>query len=1545
MQICEVVVFGAFKEIDAEYYLPPPPPAEAEYTRVHIPTPRTDEQLAALGMDNIYMHAVEDTRVYQKLNDHHWNAADRLFDYNPRGGFWRGHSFSEDAVTLDMVVPTNVSLLRVRPTSFRSGQDGGTRLLEVQTGTPGEPVNVVDAGMTVNISEPRDGDSPADYQPQLLIDGDPTTCTKIPRPSSDMGYFRIDLGSRRDVKRIVVHNAGVDGQYILSVGDTVEAVDRHPEWNDAERCGAYRYFGFGSEGDVRYPFNEFYCEKTGRFLTLRTWLHDLELCEIEVVVHEQAEWTVLTTMELPPVFHLDDDDVPWIEHQLAQPVETRHLRLVSRTFYKQSPGLGAFQAWSAQPAPRFQIVNSQSSSTADHAPGLLMDLFWGQSGTSLADKLTHLQAEARGPPEIRTVVPQVDFIAESNSAPIEIAQDGRAYFGASASATAEQWVAFAVPFSVWPALTLNISERHLGAAETFTATAANISGQGFWLRVERTDAGAAGGWPAEIVAPGGRHALTVDWRTVAAFPPGRSKNSAGESYFAPTDNYFARLRGTLVSAEGGPHTLHLLADDYGYVLLDGKVVIAGHPDPTTWQNTIEELSADVVLEAGRHHELEIFYVEKCCSQRLLLQWSSPRFIKTAIPASALFHRRGPQCLSSPYRWQVVLADCDASNPDQYWRVDGGFLRSASVHHPDSDCLDGDNVEQALMSTCAPGGWATERAPDDAVWNPDNRYERSQWQSQLWRPVNGRLMLLSRRNTTVGDCDYRVYDSSTYTQTWKCEQEHAAPPHMCLSARATGRSDEYLQLAECGSGPNPELDWHLAPVTAVQGVEKVFDGAFAVYRDHRLNTGSSSPDALQPWPLQLDQQACVRGAPGDECAWACDGTCDTTSHIAEANICAAGTDSFDCDYDTKIKACAQACLANDECQSFNVGLWMVQDGYVNCYLIAAATAANPGRLYSDQSWTYYERLLPVGADPPPSLVPYTTPCELHSSMDTCPNTTCVWAPVNPAVIDDPICTDTNLGPGVVGGLPFACAFYKASDAVGDPSHLRTPYYSISPPPPPSPLCSRQCDLDVVLDQCKVTCEAEYLCPAAEFRCFAPEAVPTLAPTPAPTFECPQAFGVEVVNGRCRCRQGYRCKDGSEMCKTGTAGGGALQVAYFEPSCVGCTCIYDATSSWWDTHSTGTPTTSPTPGPTGVPTTSPTNRPTGAPTTAAPTTAAPTNAPTTAAPTKAPTDTPSSPPTVPPLGGAGSATGATSNSGGSSGGPALMIGVSLAVVALVAVLVGAVVYKRSVRDTRRVSHSDLYAGGRKAAGESPRAAAARGASATSVGPGGLDVPAKAAPTQTIGLDGGSPRGFRGAPWMVEDMSNSRGSQSSGEDKALWTGTASNPIYHVTSEEALDAIYSQGEGSSQSEGDTSSHDRSSLEDSVGADGGGGGAGGGAGASEDVGYVPLCEEGSSGSESGRRGSESGSRGSSSTLSAEEARDSVAELSRVMVGWEDGGDDDGPSPSAELGGEQGRGEDEGEGEGEDEDDEDEESYGFQPSRAPSVRLKSATLKSDFSEM
>ena len=103
--------------------------------------------------------------------------------------------------------------------------------------------------------------------------------------------------------------------------------------------------------------------------------------------------------------------------------------------------------------------------------------------------------------------------------------------------------------------------------------------------------------------------------------------------FSGTPDYnTARFTGTIVPKYTEDYTFHMKGDDGFRLWIDGKLII------DFWEQKweIEQVSAPVSLEAGKHYDIKVEYLQGWGGAWLRMDWESASQKREAVPESALF---------------------------------------------------------------------------------------------------------------------------------------------------------------------------------------------------------------------------------------------------------------------------------------------------------------------------------------------------------------------------------------------------------------------------------------------------------------------------------------------------------------------------------------------------------------------------------------------------------------------------------------------------------------------------------------------------------------------------------------------------------------------------------------------------------------------------------------------------------------------------------------------------------------------------------------------
>ena len=262
------------------------------------------------------------------------------------------------------------------------------------------------------------------------------------------------------------------------------------------------------------------------------------------------------------------------------------------------------------------------------------------------------------------------------------------------------------------------------------------------------------------------------------------------------------------------------------------------------------------------------------------------------------------------------------------------------------------------------------------------------------------------------------------------------------------------LAPCtGVTTDPGLQWDMIPVVSttprppaaalskleIRG-EVVFEGRYERI-PHYLFHSPAKTQQLKNTAYNMQFRcnskdgcpACPQGTENNTCLWACNGVCEENEvgmwRNGGVNVgnCAAGTDTYDCDYSRgAVRECERACSKDDECTGFRTSGFEVNPGLVNCDFTGNSMEKN---VYWDPQWTLYKKIMrrSEGIETPAVTVALSPApsCSSYKDAKRCPGERCKWVPEgetnSSALLEDPDCSDTNTYPEPSGAF-FSCAQY-------------------------------------------------------------------------------------------------------------------------------------------------------------------------------------------------------------------------------------------------------------------------------------------------------------------------------------------------------------------------------------------------------------------------------------------------------------------------------------------------------------------------------------------
>ena len=650
--------------------------------------------------------------------------------------------------------------------------------------------------------------------PSLAVDSDPKTCFQVPAGEDVRAALVFDLGSTQAIDAVTINSGMFDmGKFSVYAGATLESVGAgangsyaHMPMPETGQCNGGRYF------ELRYGLNnEHYvsnylrpsakdlrvaCHKeTVRYIAI--WAMErrsfYQFCDVKVLHRSKNTWELADRIHLDPNFHLrhvgrkgeksSSGSGPWVEHKFEAPITTRYLRLAVEEYYKMYGGLAAVEIWSDKPVPRFQIKNEHTAGGAQ--PGLRLELYRHAGGIKASKGRMDWRSQVGELvktvlPGSQAVVPTVNFrhlyyshVGTNGEKGMawEVDVSAQALVGASSATTKQVTIKFEVPFTVTPAVTVELHRKHKRdlnsgtqnvskALETymdgFDVSVLAVRKDSFDLRIKRND-----DHPWDMVKDMGRMPLSVDYRARAPLPPYRDyiMRPAEEVAF-PTKNwtyYFnSRFTGELVADKTAEYTIYLACGGGARVLINGTEFVsafqsAHYVAKTKYNSTLKanvvisddlrlaEAKQTIKLEKGKPVSIEIQTTDgtEYGAHVVKLEWSRAGTSRGVIPASAFQHKPRDLCLSlHGSHYMLYTQVCNKSNVEQLWRIDGGFLRPGRVYEKPGGtnriCIRSDNTPYTdktnpawskpvctsgfphcsyILSSCDQGGYAQRKVID------------------------------------------------------------------------------------------------------------------------------------------------------------------------------------------------------------------------------------------------------------------------------------------------------------------------------------------------------------------------------------------------------------------------------------------------------------------------------------------------------------------------------------------------------------------------------------------------------------------------------------------------------------------------------------------------------------------------------------------------------------------------------------------------------------------------------------------------------------------
>ena len=737
-------------------------------------------------------------------------------------------SYSRAEVVLDFGFRAGLASLRLLNTHSALRMTGGVRRFTLEANDAGLTelvrLDLAAAAVTavaINTShllEPALVAGP----PAAAFDGDGETCVGLPRVDvAKTTHITVDLGEEVEVEQLRVSTGGRDlSQFRVYASTSLEDVQpRATHGGTYDSVGSWAraaHFQCGDWAGLKYsppwymdpsPVTEtMYCGRRARYLTFqpRQWAQGTThatLCELGVYVRRGAAWRPVLEGELPSSAAYADHGTngaatgPWHTVELPAGTEARYLRLRALDSDRKKVGLTRLEAYSAAPAPLFQIKSMQDLDAEVEglpAHGVRADFYKnvGEVFFTRTERLGLAREIMREKnPAAQFVLPALDFRRDYTDGRQEwrVNQSGTAQAPQSAlvgtsAADTHVRVPFETPFPARPEVAvLPLHPRYVNSTIEAYARGFELGvlGEpeldGFRLAVRRRD-GASWDLQRDFGSP---LPFQVAWTATSPLPTQR--NVDGLPVAGSYHDVFARFHGEIAAPRTSNYVLHLVVAPYAELWLDGELLVrclAGEQN-LNFNGPRECRSEPVAFAAGTPRRFEVIYVSGAyhITNRagLSLRWSRPGWApQVIVPTSALTPGHQQElCLAHMFHTErAVTAPCNPADPQQAWRRDGGFLRVAGdlrtgVNGSLSYCLTSGNFPFGAaaasphtrwdLRSCAPGGmvaFAATQQPNGAVqcWDPLPR------PAQLWAydGASGQLQSRSTRPTTADTqtpCDF------------------------------------------------------------------------------------------------------------------------------------------------------------------------------------------------------------------------------------------------------------------------------------------------------------------------------------------------------------------------------------------------------------------------------------------------------------------------------------------------------------------------------------------------------------------------------------------------------------------------------------------------------------------------------------------------------------------------------------------------------------------------------------------------------------------------
>lgn len=998
-------------------------------------------------------------------------------------------------------------------------RNAGTRNYTLEFGNPGIMKDVA-VGKFVNAS---DGNIAA---ARLLVDGDGGTCTTDLLFEKD-SWLLLDLGAEVAMEELrwrtndhslvnLMIYAGVD-----LGSDNGLSMKACTSWHD-------RDFHRPDDRPSRLLNDEFRvtCRRSVRYVLVhrpdtRYQTTRNHLCSLRVMVAEGQSWTTVARGEMAPGFGYPPAEIPHTE--VAVSFTGRYLRFSAFSYWADYAGLSGFQVLSKTAPKRHLIVNGQHENRS-RRPGLLGEWYHGLDfgRMELGSKRIHTLQRQRV--YSHQIVEQLSFDGNyiERHGQVVLERPSPETITPLGGAVAVIAISFAATLPMVPEeFELTVHPRHTTGVASLVLSATAVTQDGFKLLVETNETQFA--WsnlPLDDVVKGG---LQLEWRAKARIPYDGGEMNINEW------NRASRFHGYLDVAFGDWYTFTLEADDEAQLEINETMVIQCRGDKIArHSDNIAVCEGRIFLAAGEH-AIEVVHIQRYGPTSMNVFWRRDGMAKTLIPSSAVFHRIPKLCLAWLGYESLTLRPCDSADPLQLFDVSSAqleFLRP----FPKRSCVRAIG-HKLSFDRCLFGGHEAARQGENV------QTDRHSYPYARFSLANGMLQTESRRRAGKLNCSYSKSGTEWWHRLYRCEAEQEMPgPHICVVGPEwplVGTKSPRAVAEECAAVENQlAAKWHFEEVkTPAPQPVKIWNSTWQAIH-HGYMCCVTQPEKTLGWSLRFeysDPNVCLKYSEGNTCQSSCDGVCDepdydTVDPFAHVN-CPAGSDTFDCDPEARLRVCARYCEARSNCGGFMVRRDHLQDGPV-CYFFTMNLEAAGERAHYSTDFDLYQKL-PVARGSQALSSPRPATCEDVKEERTCVVVDgCEWAPEPGQPDAAPDCSDRNTYP--LGKEPYSCATYLLEgDCLDNPA---------------------------VGAVCAQTCNRTEFCAGLRYSCQTrvEEATTT---TPPQATVCPVASNATAVHNKCVCDTGESCS--GTACLLSTAGNKRSKLAFFIPEdCPDCVCQPEA-----------------------------------------------------------------------------------------------------------------------------------------------------------------------------------------------------------------------------------------------------------------------------------------------------------------------------------------------------------------------------------------------------